>query len=178
MFHQVRVASCDWDSLYIWWWPDGKLTQPPEEHQMLAHLLEALSSPSICRSAFRKVANHNEMRTSPKTIVRSVQQASVVKEILALEDKPGFNSKRFTPNKTLKRSPLQKLCLVKVQGILRVGGCLQRSPLPDEEKHPIILLSMHVVTHLIIEDFHRREDHAGPLHTIAVLREHYWVVKG
>ena len=41
----------------------------------------------------------------------------------------------------LRSSSLKGLCPIKVGGVLRVGGRLQRSPLSDEAKHPIILPS-------------------------------------
>ena len=74
-------------------------------------------------------------------------------------------------------SPLRKLCPVQVNGILQVGGRLQNSSLSDSAKHPIILPSKHHVTKLIILDIHKKEGHVGPLHTLSVVRQHYWVVK-
>ena len=55
---------------------------------------------------------------------------------------------------------------------------LQRSPLSDEAKHPIILPSGHHVTELIILQFHKDEGHAGPLQTSSALRQKYWDVRG
>ena len=34
------------------------------------------------------------------------------------------------------------------------------------------------MTKLIILDIHVREGHVGPLHTLSVVRQHYWVVRG
>jgi len=43
---------------------------------------------------------------------------------------------------------------------LRVGGRIHKSPLPEEDKHPIILPSNDRADKLLIDDVHRRELHA------------------
>ena len=78
----------------------------------------------------------------------------------------------------LKSSILARLCPIKVRSILRVGGRLQRSALPAEERHPIILPSRHHLNALTILHYHVLEGHEGPLHTLAVTRGTFWVVKG
>ena len=60
---------------------------------------------------------------------------------------------------------------------LSVGERIHKSLLP-EEKHPIILPSKHPVVKLLIEDVHRRELHAGVKHTLSVLRQRVWLIKG
>ncbi|KAL9970153.1 hypothetical protein ACROYT_G022481 [Oculina patagonica] len=61
---------------------------------------------------------------------------------------------------------------------LRVGGRIHKSLLPEEEKHHIILPSNHPVVRLLIDDFHRRELHTGVEHTLSVLRQRFWAIKG
>ena len=61
---------------------------------------------------------------------------------------------------------------------LRVGGRIYKSLLPEEEKHPIILPSNHPVVKLLIDDIHGCELHAGVEHTLSVLRQRFWVIKG
>ena len=73
---------------------------------------------------------------------------------------------------------LKMLSPILAQSILRVGGRLQRSELPEETKHPIILPARHHVTELIINFYHKREGHSGTLHTLACVRERYWVIRG
>ena len=50
----------------------------------------------------------------------------------------------------LLRSPIRKLDLVLVSGILRVAGRLAKSVLPFDLKHPIILPETSHLTYLII----------------------------
>ena len=52
-------------------------------------------------------------------------------------------------------------------GLLRVGGRLQNSSLPETEKHPIILPENDHVTRLLIQQAHMDTLHAGP----AVVKE-------
>lgn len=58
---------------------------------------------------------------------------------------------------------------------LRVGGRLERSNLTFEEKHPAIL-PKHRISSLIVEDAHLRCLHGGPLLTISLLRQQYWII--
>ena len=115
-----------------------------------------------------------EFRASTLAIVKLVQIKYFHKELNSLK-----NNDRFLVSGTKNiHSHLRKLCPIQVNGILRVGGRLQNSSLSDSAKHPIILPSNHHVTKLIILDIHEKEGHVGPLHTLSVVRQHYWVVKG
>ena len=80
----------------------------------------------------------------------------------------------------LKDSKLANLnpFLCPTSGLLRVGGRIHKSSLPEEEKHPIILPSNHPVVKLLIEDVHCRELHAGVECTLSVLRQKFWLIKG
>ena len=75
----------------------------------------------------------------------------------------------------LKDSKLANLnlFLYPISGLLRVGGRIHKSSLPEEEKHPIILPSNHPVVKLLIEDVRCRELHAGVECTLSVLRQKF-----
>ena len=68
MFHQVRVTPRDCDVLRFLWWPNGDLSQPPTDHQMLVHLFGATSSPSCCSFALRKTADDNKDYFDKETV--------------------------------------------------------------------------------------------------------------
>jgi len=53
--------------------------------------------------------------------------------------------------------------------LLRVGGRLQYSDLPEGTKHPIILPHGHTVVEKIIQSVHYELLHAGPKSTFSVL---------
>ena len=56
-------------------------------------------------------------------------------------------------------------------GIMRVGGRLQRGDFTPAEKHPILLPNKHQVTALILSSCHESTYHQGRLITSAALRE-------
>lgn len=60
--------------------------------------------------------------------------------------------------------------------IIRVGGRLKHSNLPNQIKHPILLSSHRIVTR-IIRHAHLRAYHAGPQLTLCTLREEYWILR-
>ncbi|XP_076660443.1 uncharacterized protein LOC143363795 [Halictus rubicundus] len=62
--------------------------------------------------------------------------------------------------------------------VLRVGGRLQNSTLPFEQRHPILLPREHHVTKLIIRDSHLRNHHAGITTTLYDVRQLYWPING
>ena len=62
--------------------------------------------------------------------------------------------------------------------LLCVGGRLGKSSLPDAEKFPILLPKKEHVTSLIISEAHTKFGHAGRNHTLAKVRESYWVIHG
>ena len=64
------------------------------------------------------------------------------------------------------------------EGVLRVGGRIDKAELPWETKHPIILDHGHDITHLIIIDYHRKLIHAGVEHVFNHLREKFWILRG
>ncbi|XP_029159723.1 uncharacterized protein LOC114931736 [Nylanderia fulva] len=65
---------------------------------------------------------------------------------------------------------------VDATGIIRVGGRLRHSSLPETRKHPIIFRS-HPVLSLIIDHHHVRTMHGGPQLTLASLRQQYWILR-
>lgn len=75
-----------------------------------------------------------------------------------------------------KTSSITRLDPFVHEGLLRVGGRLSRADdLPEETRHPIILPRKSHVTNLIIRHAHERLAHAGRGHTLAKLREKYWI---
>ena len=77
-----------------------------------------------------------------------------------------------------KTDPLRKLNPVLCEGILHVGGRLERTDLDFDEKHPIILPYKNVVTDLIIRMYHEQFGHMGQMYILSKLRERFWVIKG
>ena len=110
----------------------------------------------------------NEMENSKKILVRNIQQEIFNEEIQALTNKSHIRNsglKELTP-------------FIDDENILRVGGRLRRFNASREAKYNMILPKDHKVTDLIITHFHTKNGHAGVEHTLAELRQEYWVVHG
>jgi hypothetical protein len=62
--------------------------------------------------------------------------------------------------------------------VLRVGGRLQASLLPDESKNPIILPIHEPLTEKLIMHYHTSHLHTGVAQTLANIRTKYWLIHG
>ena len=114
-----------------------------------------------------------EIRQAEATILKFIQIQEFPEEISCLST--------IQENETLRiktSSSLKKLSPVLVDGILRVGGRLERASLEYEEKHPAILPKRGQVTDLIVRHFHEVEGHSGANHVLTRIRMKYWIVNG
>ena len=83
-----------------------------------------------------------------------------------------------TKKSIMKGSPLHKLDPILINGLLRVGGRLHCSPIDEDAKHPILLPKGHPIANLIIRHYHKLCGHSGVEHTLALIRERYWIING
>ncbi|XP_078493208.1 uncharacterized protein LOC144748760 [Ciona intestinalis] len=81
------------------------------------------------------------------------------------------------PPKTAGSSSIFKLDPMLSDGVLRVGGRLERAPVPYETRHPAILPHTSHFTDLIIALYHEIGGHSGLNHTLNLLSQRFWVVK-
>ena len=63
-------------------------------------------------------------------------------------------------------------------GILRCYGRFLNATITDSAKHPKLLPRREHLTSLLITEVHQRLIHAGVSHTLAQLREEYWIPQG
>lgn len=115
-------------------------------------------------------------------ILRFAQSQAFSKEFDALRQvssKDGGDQRGRAKQKKMvlkKTSSIARLDPFVHEGLLRVGGRLSRADdLPEETRHPVILPRKSRVTNLIIQHVHERLAHAGRGHTLAKLREKYWI---
>ena len=80
--------------------------------------------------------------------------------------------------KAVGDAALLKLKPVMKDGLMCVGGRLQRSDLPEQTKHPVILPSKHCVTDLLILFYHVSNGHIGAQHTLSMMRQEFWIIRG
>ena len=66
MFFQVKVKKKDQDFLRFLWWPDGELSQEPQEYCMTVHLFGAGSSPGCSNFALKRTAEDGEIEFSAR----------------------------------------------------------------------------------------------------------------
>ncbi|XP_064624612.1 uncharacterized protein LOC135486060 [Lineus longissimus] len=88
--------------------------------------------------------------------------------------------KTLKEDKTKYRGSLKDLSpFIDKDGLIRVGGRLDRSDLPYDAKHPIILPKNHHVTELVIRHYHKIGRHIrGVNGLLADIRVRFWPVNG
>lgn len=75
---------------------------------------------------------------------------------------------------SVKRSShLFKLDPILQDGVLRVGGRLSKSAMPEYAKHPAIIPKDLHITSLILQDTHERIGHCGRNFMLSRLRQKY-----
>ena len=62
--------------------------------------------------------------------------------------------------------------------LIVVGGRLNKSTLPEEIKHPIILPCKDVLIEKLILHIHEEKSHSSVETTLCILRQKYWLIRG
>lgn len=101
-------------------------------------------------------------------IIRYCQQQRFGEEIAMLSAGKSTVSRRSTIHRLDPRLD---------DGLLRVGGRLTKSSLPESIKHPLILSKDQNVATLILRHIHQQQGHSGRNHTLSTLRKKYWVTR-
>ncbi|XP_033231990.1 uncharacterized protein LOC117182973 [Belonocnema kinseyi] len=112
--------------------------------------------------------SQTKLDVASQAIIKLTQAEAFPKELRALSRNQCVDLK----------SPLVRLNPFLDQGILRVGGRLVHSNIPDSKKHPIVLPRNHNITTIIIRDEQIKRFHAGHHATLYGVRETYWPVDG
>ena len=61
------------------------------------------------------------------------------------------------------------------EGLIKVGERIRHANIPKESKHQIILFKGHPLTQLITRNVHEDNVHVGREHTLAIIRQIYWI---
>ena len=105
-----------------------------------------------------------ELAEAELHIIRYVQQEAFTQEMKTL-------SKGSADTTVQRSSALYRLePVMHEDGLIRIGGRLP--------SHPIVIPNQHDVTNLIIRHFHIMSGHCGKEHTLAQVRQLYWVIRG
>ena len=115
-----------------------------------------------------------ELEAAEKFWVEQAQKDSFRDEVDQLQRAKTSGTRT---QKTCRRSAVKQLSpFLDDDGIIRVGGRLQRSELSFEAKHPMLLPKNHAVSKLVIQHIHAEAEHGmGIEHTLAELRTIFWI---
>ncbi|XP_050546118.1 uncharacterized protein LOC126908249 [Daktulosphaira vitifoliae] len=79
--------------------------------------------------------------------------------------------------KPVSSKSLRQLCpFLDFHGIVRVGGRLRNSSLPDNQKYPILIPKESHLALLIARHWHSFACHAGPRLVTALINQRFWIV--
>ena len=111
----------------------------------------------------RRLIQRNKPTSIHKTL-RETQEAefAIFKAVQCCTKENTILSAKGENHKLAKNSPLIRLDpFLDEYGILRVGGRLQQTSFPFEQRHPVILPKVHHLTALIIDRYHKKVKHQG-----------------
>ncbi|XP_077997424.1 uncharacterized protein LOC144450652 [Glandiceps talaboti] len=108
-----------------------------------------------------------ELQTAERAIIRYSQEMHYASEIQSLK----------TGKIVSKKSCIFGLePFYDCDGLLKIGGRLDKAPIAEAAKHPIIVPRDHHVTELMVRHIHEWEScHRGREFVMSVLRQRYWI---
>ncbi|XP_072152096.1 uncharacterized protein [Bemisia tabaci] len=72
---------------------------------------------------------------------------------------------------------IQRLCpFLDTQGLMQVGGRLQKAAIDYKARHPILMPKNHPVTICIINHYYETHLHAGPSLLMSILNQEFWIL--
>jgi hypothetical protein len=124
----------------------------------------------------------NELDEAEHCILKYVQSQAFQSEREVLKQRnsniSGQRGRALKRTGVPRTSSIYRLDPFLENSIIRVGGRLSKSVLPEDMKHPVVLPRRSHVTKLIIKHVHEQLAHAGRNHVLATLREKYWIING
>ena len=134
--------------------------------------------PSVVMTEKYEPFNTRMLNRAENAILHHVQRESFNSEILILsqQSSEGKRGRGATHTNLPRSSPIYRLDPIMDHNLLRVGGRLDKSDLPEGTKHPILLPRKSHITILIIRDVHERLAHSGRNHTMAQIRTKFWII--
>lgn len=109
----------------------------------------------------------------------SVEDMEEAERAIVCFEQRRYFSHEFTcleHGKTLSsRSTIRKLDPIFDNGILRVGGRINKSAMPVHQKNPIILPKGAHISNLILQHIHHQVGHSGRSHMLSRLGQRFWL---
>nr|CAH7758363.1 unnamed protein product [Callosobruchus chinensis] len=111
----------------------------------------------------------SELNNSTIALLKLAQRTMLPDEISCIVNNKPISKK----SKLVPFDPI-----VDKQGLLRIGGRLNKSSLPYDSKHQILLHPKHHLTRLIVLNEHYRQMHAGVYQLLCAIRQNHWILHG
>ena len=142
MFFQVSVPERDRDFFRFLWWPGGNQNGAMAEYRMKVHLFGAISSPSICNYALRRIPDDFECSDSTTETIRNhfyvddclkactstTEASTTIEELRTACKMGGFHLHKFVANDV---AVLETIPRSEVAETIRDMD-LKKEPLPTE----------------------------------------------
>ena len=119
------------------------------------------------KKALPPTLSSDEMKRVKFKVIQHIQHAAWSEDIKQLENKQQVQ---------VSSSITQFNPFLDDDGLLRIGGRLQKSNLPSSIKHLIVLPKSSSLLKTFLEDFHREKHHPGPSAMEALLYQNYYPV--
>ena len=118
----------------------------------------------------------DELQSVEKLMIKDAQRRQFGPEVDALKEENPRKIKRVLNRSASVLRQLQPF--IDHEGIMRVGGRIERSNDAWESKHPIVLPYFDSLTNHFIYHIHEVNGHSGVEFTLAESRRRYWILKG
>jgi len=132
---------------------------------------------ALCLRFIAKLKKQCPVKGNPPLLTEEIGQASLLWERHVQE-------KNFPEEMAaLRKGKATNLCRqlglkLDGDGVIRCHGRLHNAELPYDTKFPKLLPSKDHLTSLIIKDRHEKALHVGVSHTLAAVRQTFWVLRG
>lgn len=111
------------------------------------------------------ILSPDELNRAMNCVIKIIQRGTFFKEIKTLEKEGRIEGRLSSLNP-----------FIDSDGILRVGGRLDKSNLTYNQKHPMLLPKDHDITEMIVREQHVKLMHAGSQSTVNAIRNNFWIV--
>ena len=154
-------------------------SQPVIQFERFSNFNRLLRTICYCNRILKKLKN---APTGRKEIIDNQEIKVALTQFFSLLQKEQFEAEINTmriSRRFPKNNPLASLNpFLDNTGLLRVGGRLLHSELPETAKHPVLLKGNHHVITLLVRHTHAEVLHGGTQMTLAKLRENVWLIRG
>ncbi|CAB3980239.1 Hypothetical predicted protein [Paramuricea clavata] len=155
----------------------SKTVHQAQNHDSLEVRNPRTSSPDESTGAGANSLSVVELRNVKTVIIHYVQRESFPEEVACLKRRLSND----LPSKAIvkKSSKLAALSpFMGDDGLLRVGGRLERAEISFDAKHPTVIPSKHHIIGPLILHYHEREGHAGTRAVLAAIQQDLWILQG